>query len=462
MELRSSRDAAMDENTGCVQRRSRSFSGFEIPMIANLRPYSSYKPSGISWIGNIPCHWKLVRFRNILSEKTERNRSDSPLLSVVREKGVILRDVDNWDENPNFIPDDLSNYKVVRKGQFAMNKMKAWQGSYGVSQYEGIVSPAYFVFDVNAVMADYFHVAVRSKAFVPFFGQASDGVRIGQWDLSQTRMREIPFWVPPLPEQAAIVRYLDRIDERVRRYITGKQKLLRLLREEKQVVIRRSVTRGLDQGVRLSPSGNEWLGDMPAHWASRRLKTICSMNSGNGITATSIESSGTYPVYGGNGLRGYSSHFTHEGEFALIGRQGALCGNVHIARGRFWASEHAVVATLHSGQVLEWFGAILEAMNLNQHSIAAAQPGLAVERILNLWIPVPPPAEQAVIATRIEKQTAVIDTAIKRTRRQIELMQEYRTRIISDVVTGKLDVSGTAADLPVKFAEAAPADNIPI
>ena len=122
---------------------------------------------------------------------------------------------------------------------------------------------------------------------------------------------------------------------------------------------------------------------MPEHWEVRRLKTVCGMKSGDGITAMSIEPAGEYPVYGGNGLRGYTSSYTHDGNFALIGRQGALCGNVHIAQGRFWASEHAVVATVHSGHALEWFGAILGVMNLNQYSIAAAQPGLSVERVLN-------------------------------------------------------------------------------
>ena len=104
-----------------------------------------------------------------------------------------------------------------------MNKMKAWQGSYGVSQQEGIVSPAYFIFNINRVTGDYFHVAVRSKAYVPFFTQASDGVRIGQWDLSRTRMQEIPFLVPSFPEQNAIVRFLDHADRRIRRYIRAKR-----------------------------------------------------------------------------------------------------------------------------------------------------------------------------------------------------------------------------------------------
>ena len=141
-----------------------------------------------------------------------------------------------------------------------------------------------------------------------------------------------------------------------------------------------------------------------------------------------------------------ATNHTHDGAFALIGRQGALCGNIHIARGQFWASEHAVVATLQRGYVLDWFGAILRVMNLNQYSIAAAQPGLAVERVLNLQLPVPPIHEQEGLANHIERDTAAVNIAIAR--RQIDLLQEYRTRLIADVVTGKLDVREAAALLP--------------
>ena len=113
---------------------------------SNFKPYPNYKPSGVEWLDNVPVHWEVQKLRGVLTEVTERNRPDRPLLSVVREKGVILRDVTDMDENHNFIPDDLTNYKVIHKGQFAMNKMKAWQGSYGVSRHDGIISPAYFTF----------------------------------------------------------------------------------------------------------------------------------------------------------------------------------------------------------------------------------------------------------------------------------------------------------------------------
>ena len=269
----------------------------------------------------------------------------------------------------------------------------------------------------------------------------------------------LPCLVPPLPEQRAIIRYLDYVDWRIRRYVNCQAaSSSTLLEEEKQAIINQAVTRGLYPNVRLKPSGVGWLGDVPEHWEMRRLKSLCQMRSGEGITAESIETTGEYPVYGGNGLRGYTWNYTHDGAFALIGRQGALCGNIHIARGKFWATEHAVVATLGFGHEIDWFGATLTAMNLNQYSIAAAQPGLAVERVLNLYVPVPPQQEQKHLTNQMGVATAKIDAAIVRARRQIELLQEYRARLIADVVTGKLDVRDAAAQLPDETDEEGPID----
>ncbi len=166
------------------------------------------KFSGVDWLGDIPAHWKTIKLRQILHPFSEKNHPELPLLSVVREQGVIVRDVEDKESNHNFIPDDLSGYKMVKKSQFAMNKMKAWQGSYGISDYTGIVSPAYFIFDVDFDNLQYFHYAIRSKVYVNFFAQASDGIRVGQWDLSINKMKEIPFIVPPAEEQEAIVEYI--------------------------------------------------------------------------------------------------------------------------------------------------------------------------------------------------------------------------------------------------------------
>ena len=155
-----------------------------------------------------------------------------PLLSVVREKGVIVRNIEDKEENHNYVPDDLSGYKLVREGQFAMNKMKAWQGSYGVSKYDGIVSPAYFVFDIkHDLNKDFFNRAIRSMKYVDWFGRASDGIRVGQWDLSMDRMKDIPFLIPPRAEQDQIVRFLDWKVSEINRLIGLKRKQLKLLQE---------------------------------------------------------------------------------------------------------------------------------------------------------------------------------------------------------------------------------------
>lgn len=168
------------------------------------------KFSRVNWLGNIPDHWETIKLRQLLHPVSVKNHPELPLLSVVREQGVIVRDVTDKEANHNYIPDDLSGYKMVKKGQFAMNKMKAWQGSYGISDYTGIVSPAYFIFDVSFDNLEYFHYAIRSKVYVNFFAQASDGIRVGQWDLQMDKMKEIPFIVPPADEQVAIVEYIKK------------------------------------------------------------------------------------------------------------------------------------------------------------------------------------------------------------------------------------------------------------
>ncbi len=215
-------------------------------VIRGLDSSVTMKESGAFWLGAIPAHWSIVKLRQILHSVSVKNRPDLPLLSVVREQGVIIRDVDDKEANHNYIPDDLSNYKMVREGQFAMNKMKAWQGSYGISPYTGIVSPAYFIFDVEFENLEYFHYAIRSKVYVNFFAQASDGIRVGQWDLQMDKMKEIPFFVPPADEQKVIV---DYIKSAIPRYEDAIQKLtqqIERLHECKTRLISDAVTGKID------------------------------------------------------------------------------------------------------------------------------------------------------------------------------------------------------------------------
>lgn len=198
----------------------------------SINKYPKYKPSGIPWLGDVPDHWECSKLRSILFSVSKKNCPNLPLLSVVREKGVIVRNISDDSENHNVIPEDLTNYKVVNPGQFAMNKMKAWQGSYGISKFEGIVSPAYFVFNLRKVEPSFFHVAMRSKVLIPFFAAASDGIRVGQWDLSMSRMREIPFFVPLKTEQTQIARFLNWKTSQINKFIKAKKRILELLKEQ--------------------------------------------------------------------------------------------------------------------------------------------------------------------------------------------------------------------------------------
>ena len=197
------------------------------------------------------------------------------MLSITRELGVITRDMDDQESNHNFIPDDLSGYKLLKEGQFGMNKMKAWQGSYGISKYTGIVSPAYYVFDVsNEIYPNFFNIAIRSKFYVDFFGSASDGVRIGQWDLNKTRMREIPFIFPSLEQQKKIYEFLSKKIKQIDQAISLKQQQIEKLNEYKQIVIQNAVTKGLNPNVPMKDSGVEWIGDIPEHWDVKKLKYV--------------------------------------------------------------------------------------------------------------------------------------------------------------------------------------------
>ncbi len=204
-------------------------------------------------------------------------------------------------------------------------------------------------------------------------------------------------------------------------------------------------------------SGVAWLGEIPAHWPVQSLKRVAILRSGESITAEQIDVDGEYPVYGGNGLRGFTDRFTHEGRYALIGRQGALCGNVNYSSGKFWASEHAVVVTPVKPVSVTWLGELLRAMNLNQYSVSAAQPGLSVEIISNLRIPFPSDAEQQAIAAFLDCETAKIDALVTEQEKLLTLLAEKRQATISHAVTKGLDPEAPMKDSGVEWLGEVPA-----
>jgi len=180
---------------------------------------------------------------------------------------------------------------------------------------------------------------------------------------------------------------------------------------------------------------------LPERWTLKKLKYVAKMASGDAITSDEIRETDDYPVFGGNGLRGFTDRFNREGDYVLIGRQGALCGNINYASGKFWASEHAIVADTQGAAEVRWLGELLSFMNLNQYSQSAAQPGIAVEVIANLPIPVPPRSTQHAIALFLNRETDEIDILIAAKQRLLELMAEKRRAIVAEAVMRGLDAS---------------------
>ena len=207
-----------------------------------LNPDVKMKDSGISWIGMIPEQWEMKQLRSFLTLFTEKDHGDAQLLSVTREQGVIERDKDDKEGNHNYVPDDLSGYKYIEKGDFAINKMKAWQGSYAVSEYYGIVSPAYYTCKLKGVNKDFFSKAIRSKAYIPFFTHYSKGIRVGQWDLNPNALKSIPFILPSVDEQRAIVAYIEEKCQKIDTLMTELQEEIDYMKEYKQRLIADCVT----------------------------------------------------------------------------------------------------------------------------------------------------------------------------------------------------------------------------
>jgi type I restriction enzyme S subunit len=195
----------------------------------------------------------------------------------------------------------------------------------------------------------------------------------------------------------------------------------------------------------MKESGVEWIGEIPEHWEVKALKHIAVLKSGETISPDDfIDDESGFPVFGGNGFRGYTSTFTNEGKFALIGRQGALCGNVNYATGKFYASEHAIVVYPLNGENVIWIGEAIKLANFNRLSQSAAQPGISVNVVKNIFFPYPPFKEQIEISEQIEGLTNKIAKAISLKEQEIEKLIEYKATLINSVVTGKIKVYNDA------------------
>lgn len=432
-----------------------------------MQRYDSYKDSGIQWLGEIPSHWEVKHLRNFLTIFSEKGHGDKQLLSVTRENGVILRDKENKEENHNFVPDDLSGYKHVYAGDFVINKMKSWQGSYGVSDYEGIVSPAYFTCKLRGVNPKFFSRAIRSKAYIGFFMQFSKGIRVDQWDLDPNSMKDIPFVLPSLPEQQAIASYLDTATAQIDEAIAQQQKMIDLLNERKQIIIINAVTKGLNPNAKMKPSGIDWIGNIPEHWEIKKLKHVCKAFGRIGFRGYSI----TDLVAEGEGCITLSPSNMHDGTMRydkctylswekyeespeikifdgdiLFVKTGSTYGKSSIVH------DLPLSATINPQLLVfkeflcfnEYLANVLHTQiikkQVEETVIGGTIPTISQSKILNYVFPNPPKEEQHSIVNYIDDKCKPILSAIKAAEHQIALLQERKQIIINDVVTGKVKV----------------------
>ena len=458
-------------------------------MIADLKPYPAYKDSGVPWLGAVPEHWEVRRIKTLFREKDERSGNSSGLLlSLTRAKGIVPQ-----AEASTRIAsaEDLSKYKVCRPGDLVMNRMQAWSGMFALSTYDGVVSPDYSVFGViQKSDVKFFEHLFKTPILVDQFAQYSKGIGSGFNRLYTPDFGAVPAVVPPPVEQAAIVRFLDHADRRIRRYIRAKQKLIKLLEEQRQVIIHQAVTRGLAPNVRLKPSGVEWLGDVPENWEVLPLRRVtiarCDGPFGSGLKSSHYTSNGIRVIrlqnIGHAAFRNADAAFIAPAYYATLGDHSVEMGDVLIAglgderhpAGRACVAPASIVPAMVKADCFRFrldprrVNSDFAALHLTATAVAASailSTGATRQRT-NLQstasraIGVPPLCEQKAIVAAIANGTALLSIAIDRAHHEIFLLREYRTRLIADVVTGKLDVREAAAKLPDEPEDMAAMDTV--
>lgn len=387
-----------------------------------------------AFFAELPIGWHYDRLKDVVSLRNDKTSDKSS-----EENYLELEDIEQGTGNLLSKKNTLDVESAVirfKKGDVLFGKLRPYLEKYYYADFDGKCTGEILAFYPRGIKGHFLRYCVAAPWFIGKCNALAYGAKMPRvnWP-KQLALFGIP--IPPINEQIRIASYLDKTCATIDKAIEAKQKQLEILDALRKSIIHKAVTRGLDDSVELKNSGVEWLGRIPGHWKVRRIKDIVALNSGDSITSDSIALSGNYPVFGGNGLRGFTTSYTHDGCYVLIGRQGALCGNIHYAEGKFWASEHAVVAATLTKHDTFWLGELLRVMNLNQYSNAAAQPGLAVEKIKFLRLPVPSYEEQHRIASFIRGKIVKNEELVSNLQKQMSTLEQYRKSLIHECVTGK-------------------------
>ena len=454
-------------------------------MVADLKPYPTYKDSGVSWLGKVPEHWEITRLGALLRERGETNNDGcvNEVLSVVRDRGVIP-----YSEKGNIgnkKSEDVTRYKIVRPDDIVVNCMNVIIGSVGLSRYSGCLSPVYYVLTRRSKDDNprYLNAYFQTKSFQRSLVRIGNGILAHRMRIPMELLKCEVFPRPPVEEQTTIVRFLSYIDTRIGRYIRGKQKLIKLLEEQKQAIIHRAVTRGLDPNVRLKPSGVEWLEDVPEHWEVRQVGHISRV--GNGSTPSrgnpAYWTHGHYPWL--NSACVNRESVTEAVQFVTdtalrechlpivpadsvlvaITGQGKTRGKAAVLKIEATINQHLAYITPRTDLVsadflrLIFHGAYPRLRAISDDS-GSTKGALTCADLKHFKVALPPVNEQANVLTTVQAETRACGDAIAQAESEIYFLREYRTRMVADVVTGKLDVREAAARLPDEAEEPEPPD----
>lgn len=429
-----------------------------------MRKYDNY--IDVSWYEytkEIPRNWDILPNIAIFDERIKKNNSNEELLSVTIGKGIIRQtDVENKKDISN---EDKSNYKLVKVGDIAYNKMRMWQGSVGYSQYRGIVSPAYIVVKPKLeINAKYFHYLFRTDYFKNYSRRFSYGLCDDQLNLRYGDFKSMYSIVPPLETQNKIAEYLDKKQEQAEQFIAKQKKIIELMKEQKKAIINQAVTKGINPDVKMKDSGVEWLEEIPEHWEVRKLKYLLKTKLKYGANESAELDDKELPRYiritdfGDNGelreetfkslsLDRAKDYYLEDGDI-LFARSGATVGKTFQFKnynGKACFAGYLIKATVNNRIILSDYLYLYTKSNAYEDwksSIfnKATIENIGADKYSILDITIPMVEEQKEIVVYIEEKTAKIDTAISKAEQEIKLTKEYMESLIYNAVTGQIRV----------------------
>jgi len=444
-------------------------------MIDGLMTYAKCKESGQAWLGSVPSHWPVLPNRAIFAEVKDRDHPDEQMLSVTITRGIVqqktLLENSSKKDSSN---QDKSKYKLIQPRDIAYNKMRAWQGAIAASDFRGIISPAYVVMRLREEEnARYFHHLYRTPQFAKEAERWSYGITSDMWSLRPEHFKLIYSTRPPRAEQDTIVRFLDHAHGQVERAIRAKKKLIALLNEQKQAIVHRAVTRGMNPKVAFKPSGLSWLGEIPKHWEVSRSKYVFHevddrSATGQELRLSMCQKRGLIPSSEIEVKRLVSESAVGakicEAGDLVLNRLKAHLGVFALASVRGLVSPDYTILRPARAMCPRYFELIYRTpacrVELRKRAKGIVQGfwRLYTDDFYDIRVPVPPVPEQEKIVKQLDSDLATLNTALARTEREIGLLREYRTRLVADVVTGKLDVRAAAAKLPAETE--IPAENV--